>query len=536
METKYIYFLFCVVLFFGCCEMSLKFTDRPIEVTKLGSPHSKHHTSRGFLDHDPTVGKKRFNRTYLPDVLLTCSAFDLVVRVKPSFYGFGADESELQLGQSCRSNGVLRPYGDLLFAYPLTACGSRKESTSDFLVYKFTLHYEPSTERFPSGAPRFDVVIECRYQRYNYVHQLAVKPTWTTVHLRKNLRVHPNEFQIHLMDDSWSNPVKNQVFRLGQKVNVQVSAPHLPTRRRLYINNCFALPDNNSSISHKYTIIGNLGCMLDSKRDPGGASRFISRANKTLRFSFKAFQFIFDPESEISIYCKLFASSKEPSPAQKSCSYRNKRWKALLGHDSICQCCDSQCGSSKSKRISIEGSVRSALLVADQPLVIEEGLLRVSRMTQPQHVHSGDILWPNDDVPKNDKDYGGKSVILRGKLGHTVGKVDLEKKKSEEAGLKGFIKDGYDVVEEEFKGLGAKHAIQDDEIKREELRDQVRMEHMLVSQVPEQKLVPKLNTEGDEGNKHTNGTKEAAKTQSSDVQNNYEQVDDKELAWYFSWT
>ncbi|XP_057714709.1 uncharacterized protein si:ch211-67f13.7 isoform X2 [Corythoichthys intestinalis] len=442
METKYIYFLFCVVLFFGCCEMSLKFTDRPIEVTKLGSPHSKHHTSRGFLDHDPTVGKKRFNRTYLPDVLLTCSAFDLVVRVKPSFYGFGADESELQLGQSCRSNGVLRPYGDLLFAYPLTACGSRKESTSDFLVYKFTLHYEPSTERFPSGAPRFDVVIECRYQR----------------------------------------------------------------------------------------------CMLDSKRDPGGASRFISRANKTLRFSFKAFQFIFDPESEISIYCKLFASSKEPSPAQKSCSYRNKRWKALLGHDSICQCCDSQCGSSKSKRISIEGSVRSALLVADQPLVIEEGLLRVSRMTQPQHVHSGDILWPNDDVPKNDKDYGGKSVILRGKLGHTVGKVDLEKKKSEEAGLKGFIKDGYDVVEEEFKGLGAKHAIQDDEIKREELRDQVRMEHMLVSQVPEQKLVPKLNTEGDEGNKHTNGTKEAAKTQSSDVQNNYEQVDDKELAWYFSWT
>lgn len=40
--------------------------------------------------------------------------------------------------------------------------------------------------------------------------------------------------------------------------------------------------------------------MLDSKRDPG-ASQFISRTDKTLRFSMKAFQFTSDPDTEVSM-------------------------------------------------------------------------------------------------------------------------------------------------------------------------------------------------------------------------------------------
>lgn len=62
-----------------------------------------------------------------PDVSVTCSTSDVVVRVRAAFYGFGADAAELRLGSSCTSTGVLRPYGDLLFAYPLTACDSRRE-------------------------------------------------------------------------------------------------------------------------------------------------------------------------------------------------------------------------------------------------------------------------------------------------------------------------------------------------------------------------------------------------------------------------
>lgn len=63
----------------------------------------------------------------LPDVSATCSASDLVLRVKPTFYGLFADKEELKLGDNCESNGVLRPYGDLLFTYPLTACGAVRQ-------------------------------------------------------------------------------------------------------------------------------------------------------------------------------------------------------------------------------------------------------------------------------------------------------------------------------------------------------------------------------------------------------------------------
>lgn len=64
---------------------------------------------------------------YLPDVSVTCSASDFVVRVKPAFYGQGADAEELKLGNTCKSNGVLGPYGDLLFMYPLTACDAVRQ-------------------------------------------------------------------------------------------------------------------------------------------------------------------------------------------------------------------------------------------------------------------------------------------------------------------------------------------------------------------------------------------------------------------------
>ncbi|CAJ1073847.1 uncharacterized protein si:ch211-67f13.7 [Xyrichtys novacula] len=74
--------------------------------------------------------KTRSDFAYLPDVSVTCSTSDFVTRVKPVFYGLGAAAEELRLGSSCRSNGVLRPTGDLLFAYPLTKCDAVRQVRS----------------------------------------------------------------------------------------------------------------------------------------------------------------------------------------------------------------------------------------------------------------------------------------------------------------------------------------------------------------------------------------------------------------------
>ncbi|XP_031135082.1 zona pellucida sperm-binding protein 3 [Sander lucioperca] len=350
-------------------------------------------TPRSMRSGEPEA-KIQSDYAYLPDVSVTCSTSDVVVRVKPAFYGLGADKEELKLGSACKSNGVLRPYGDLLFTYPLTACDAVRESPHGFLLYKYELHYEPSRERFP----RINVDIECRYQRSHHVHRLTVRPTWNTAVVHKMLKGSLNDFQIELMDDSWSTPAKSQVYQLGKTVNFQVSAPDLSNGGKLYINTCHATPSGGSkSYILKYTIIDNFGCMLDSKSNPG-ASEFISRTDETLRFSLKAFQFTSDPYPEISIHCSLFVTPEDAGPAHKSCTYRGNGWKALTGDNSICECCDSQCVTSKPRRAMMEGSVSSgSLLVSAQPYA-EDGFLPVSMSRE------GETLWKSAQVVKDDDD------------------------------------------------------------------------------------------------------------------------------------
>lgn len=186
---------------------------------------------------------------YLPDVSVTCSTNDFVVRVKPSFYGLGAEAEELKVGSKCKSNGVLRPDGDLLFTYPLTSCDVVREVRFQESIY---LH----NHEIPTSEPCFDsrpvdicstnscsimsrlqnasqeertgsmstlnAVIKgetslssvcnvmCMWtlaiynlqnlSRDHHVYQLAVQPTWETAVVRKRLKGSPSDFQIALMD------------------------------------------------------------------------------------------------------------------------------------------------------------------------------------------------------------------------------------------------------------------------------------------------------------------------------------------------
>lgn len=76
---------------------------------------------------DRPVPKSQRDFAALPDVSVTCSSGDFVVRVKRDFYGFDANADELTLGSTCKSNGVLMPYGDLLFSYPLMECDGKRQ-------------------------------------------------------------------------------------------------------------------------------------------------------------------------------------------------------------------------------------------------------------------------------------------------------------------------------------------------------------------------------------------------------------------------
>ncbi|XP_072221950.1 zona pellucida sperm-binding protein 3-like [Leuresthes tenuis] len=369
---------------------------------------------------------------YDPDVSVTCSTSDFVVRVRRGFYGLGADEHELTIGSSCKSNGNLGPQGDLLFAYPLASCNGVRKLPRGFLIYKYVLHYEPSPKRFPSRAHPIDVVIECHYLRApksyrDYpIHQLAVQPTWQTVVVRKKLKRRPMDFEVTLMDvlDYWRAPARTHEYLLGQTVNIQVSALHLPAGEKMYISRCYATPSSGPKSSLKYTIMGNFGCMLDSKQEPG-SSEFISRTDETLRFSLKAFQFTADPDTEVGIHCKLLVTLDDSGPAHKSCTYRDHRWRALAGHDSICDCCDSKCVTSKSRRALVEGSASSGpFLVSDPRNTAQDGFLPVSssavgslredKINENYYtgLNSHDKIWESGAELKHDDDGENKEQQL----------------------------------------------------------------------------------------------------------------------------
>nr|XP_033967605.1 uncharacterized protein LOC117467836 isoform X2 [Pseudochaenichthys georgianus] len=480
--------------------------------------------------------KFQLDFAYLQDVSVTCSTADFVLRVKPVFYGHGANAEELRLGSGCKNNGVLRPYGDLLFTYPLTACGAVRESPPGYLLYKFTLHYEPSPKRFPTRAQRIDVDIECRYQRNHHVHKLTVQPTWETPVMRKKLKGNANDFQMELMDDLWSTPALSRVYQLGKTVNFQISASHLSTGSKLYINSCYASPSSDSKSSLKYSIIGHFGCMLDSKSDPG-ASRFVSRTDKTLRFSIQAFQFTADPDSEVNIHCKLLVSSEDPGPAHKSCTYKKDRWKALSGDESICDCCDSQCVPSKLQRAMMEGfSSSGSLLVSDQPYTTEDDLLPVGisgvghvTMHDTDKLHSQETPLESDDVVTYDdydeeldyayeeeeeegfeEDEEGRGFILgvmpdSEELGFRD-RVSVESKVKDSHQLKedgsGFVGREESEEEEEFKG--GENETHWNQEEAEVLRHREQLDEIFTSQiVPQRESHLPASESEEEESKHT---------------------------------
>ncbi|XP_029983064.1 zona pellucida sperm-binding protein 3-like [Sphaeramia orbicularis] len=590
MKTKWKLYILWSVLTLGLLSAAentheSSFVLRRKKVSTSGSPKSKHDAVKSTTtgdakssqrsaappgQYDPptpvtarTVSPEKpesdtqSDFAYVPDVSVTCGASDVVVRVKPAFYGLGARAGELRLGNTCRSNGVLEPYGDLLFTYPLTACNVRRELSLDYLVYKFVLHYQPSLKRFPSGAHKISVHIECRYQRNHHVHQLAVQPTWKTAVAYKILKGHMNYFQIELMDDTWSGPVKSQVFQLGQTVNLQISAPRLPTGKRLYINSCYAYPSSGSKPTLKFAIIDNYGCLLDSKSDPG-ASEFISRTDKSLRFSLKAFQFTPDPDSEIRIKCKLFATSADPGPAHKSCTYRHNSWEALSGDNSICDCCDFQCVTSKPRRAMMEGSASGSLLVSNQlhtdddlqpisPSVVSMREVDETRETHDSELHSHDNQWQSEmEFDKREKeDESGVTEPEMERFEFGDGIIFEESKEFEVKDSNEFGEDG-SWYEDDFSGYDKEEEKcneREDEILDLETvhrnKDGTEFQWLQFEQNPKLEVV--LNSEREEEIRENRGGRVKDEgVEVSDVEwesgdGLVDVMDEKETTWYFTW-
>ncbi|XP_067277209.1 uncharacterized protein si:ch211-67f13.7 [Pseudorasbora parva] len=340
------------------------FTNKPYLTRQRPAPVLRFH-GRAPGRRIPPGDHKLSEFTRLPDVSVTCLKTSFVLRVKKVFYGFSAVAEDLTLGETCKSNGVLEPHKDMLFTYKLADCQGEQQVFPDHVVYKYVLHYLPLSHRNQLMSHKVNVGVECRYKRKHHVQSL-MSPTWRTP-LRKIIRSRSADFRIQLMDDSWSSPVTSAVFLPGQNVNVQISTRHHYTGVKLIINSCYV-----ASQATNYSIIENFGCLRESRINPG-ASRFrFSRADNVVQFSFAAFQFTEAPDAQVSLHCELSVSGGGPSPMQKLCFYRHpdKRWISVFGQDSVCDCCDSVCNQTKTKRIISEGFISS-----DQGLFTDLSLL-----------------------------------------------------------------------------------------------------------------------------------------------------------------
>ncbi|XP_029114272.1 zona pellucida sperm-binding protein 3-like [Scleropages formosus] len=281
-------------------------------------------------------------------VSVSCSRGALELRVTPPPPGL------LRLGRRCRSNGVDRATGELLFTYPLSACGSTRQVRRDFLLYRFVLRYGGSEP----GARGGRVHIECRLRRLQHVYRLAVRPTWETPR-RVQLKGPTVGYRIRLMDDRRTAPHPDAVRPLRQRVNVRASAVHLPPKGRLYVDRCHATPSAEPRRGPRHVLVENFGCMVD----PSGL--FTHRTRRTINYSFNAFQFSQDPTAQVFLHCRLFVSAEGPGPTTKSCSYSSeeKRWRSLAGPHSVCDCCDSFCVQTETRRSMSEGFQSSGPLM-----------------------------------------------------------------------------------------------------------------------------------------------------------------------------
>ncbi|KAM4723587.1 uncharacterized protein FYW61_014325 [Anableps anableps] len=375
------------------------------------------------------------------------------------------------------------------------------------------------------------------------------------------------EFQINLMDDSWRTPAKSHVYLLGQTVNIQVSAPHLPPGLKLYINSCYAAPSSGNKSSLKYTFIDNFGCMLDSKHEPG-SSHFVSQTDKTLRFSLRTFQFTADPDTKVSILCKLSVTSGGPGPTQKSCTYQDHRWRALTGQDSICECCDSLCVTSKPRRALLEGfAISRPLLVSDQPHTAENEHQQIRPSAESRGIededepHYKDLndnqkLWEGAVGEKHDEENNGwleegetiygeimepeleELADSRGILKHKWSEPKLSDLKEFGEGVSGYeqydfseLAEGEDTFEASEDKI-TELMIPVNHKKDDLLHPRGQLKEVFTEAGLEGRLKPSIPKEGKMKKQACKGDKDRM----MQGRNEDSMVDEQEETWYFTWT
>ncbi|XP_042315058.1 zona pellucida sperm-binding protein 3-like [Sceloporus undulatus] len=282
-------------------------------------------------------------------VSVSCGSSQVTIAVPVNLFGSGVvvSANELTLGSGCAVTTVHANV--LLLEYPLFACGATRKILPGSIHYRNILHYVPSAADGVIRSSSFSHSIDCFYPRSWNVSSLGLKPTWipftSTVMDRQRL-----DFALEVYDSSWSLPMSDPVYYLGDLINIQASVRkgnHVPLK--IYVDECVARPSAESSV--KYEVITNHGCLVDGQQS---SSHFLaSQENGILRFQLDTFTFIGASNNQIYLICHLKAVSVNSADHRnKACSFDQETatWSSYEGADCSCCASSSGCGSRRRRR------------------------------------------------------------------------------------------------------------------------------------------------------------------------------------------
>ncbi|KAI9538184.1 hypothetical protein NQZ68_017917 [Dissostichus eleginoides] len=278
-------------------------------------------------------------------VAVECRESIAHVEAKKDLFGIGQfiNPADITLG-NCAAVAEDNAAQVLIFETELQSCLSTLTVTEDYLIYSFTLNYDPKplADTLVVRTNKAAVIVECHYPRKHDVSSLPLDPLWipfSAVKVSEDFLY----FTLRLMTDDGQNERPSYQYYLGDIINVEAVVKqffHVPLR--VYVERCVATiaPDMNSIPN--YVFIENNGCLIDA-RITGSSSKFMARtAENKLQFQLEAFRFQNVDSGMLYITCHLKATSTlRPIDAEhRACSYING-WKEASGQDAACGSCES---------------------------------------------------------------------------------------------------------------------------------------------------------------------------------------------------
>ncbi|XP_075340372.1 zona pellucida sperm-binding protein 3-like [Odontesthes bonariensis] len=313
-----------------------------------------------------------------PDIKVHCGPDSVSVtwRVGPQLVPYAA---RLFLGSCMPSKWSVLPNGggEAQFDYQLTACKFKKMVKGHRMIYQNEMSFRPLPKTKPAI---FKKLIECVYKR---------PEGWTPAFMNPGAGVSEGRsklvFHMALLNDQLTSVAKTNVIPLGSFMPIWVAVEqksHQPLL--LLMDECIAAttPELHPG-SQIYPIIGNKGCLLESKR---GSSMFLPRYHSSALILYLQ-SFKFGLGGEVYIHCNLVVwDPADLDEGKKACHIKEHGGWELLDDPSqstLCQCCDSVCASRPKRAVAVDGHRMKYSSVLGPLIILEKSDSTNSTLVDP---------------------------------------------------------------------------------------------------------------------------------------------------------